>query len=194
MARSFALLLMIAWLVPALTGCVNPNIVNSVSGSLYPTAPGDTRFLLVRVVNDTEATLDVPIAFDDGTNATPYMISKLTPQGREAGVLLDWPILRVGIGNLDNPLLATIIARFSDGTSLALPPQVPSLTAGSDYNQGDTIIYQLTSDARTPAAITVAIGRIDGSTQEGPFTRADTFETVQLLLELNNQIGGAPVQ
>jgi len=192
--RSFFLPVMAIALLLWVSGCINPELVNSVGGNLYPTAPGDTRFLLVRVINETTATLDIPIAFEDGTGSLPVLVADLTPAGREVGVLFDWPILRVAIADLDNPLAPGIIATYTDGTSITVPSQLNALVAEQDFFKGDTVIYQFTADARSPSAIRVSVGRVDGSTQEGPFTRSDTFEKVELLLQGNGLVGGTPVQ
>jgi hypothetical protein len=172
------------------SGCVNPDLVNTASGSLYPSAPGDEPFLLVKVVNDSTATLDVPIAYDDGTNPLPFLVRDLTPEANEVGVLLEWPVTRVAIADLNNPFTPGVIAALPDGTTVAIPSLQQALTAGVNYQRGDTIIYRFLSDSRNPAAISVAVGRIDGSTQTGPFSRRDTFTTVRQLLQTTGLTGG----
>ncbi|GMV97407.1 MAG: hypothetical protein AMXMBFR83_17650 [Phycisphaerae bacterium] len=172
-------------------GCLNPDFVSTNLGGLYPSAPGDEPFLLVRVVNDTTATLDIPISFEDGTNSLPFTITDLTPAGREVGVLLDWPVTRVAVGDLENPFLPSVVASLPNGINVVIPPNQYALRAGVDYNRGDAIVYRFVADARNPAAIGVTIAKIDGSTQQGPFTRADTFRTVRQLLQWSEAITGA---
>lgn len=190
MKRATAALFLL--MLPGLTaGCLNPDFVSTNFGGLYPAAPGDEPFLLVRVVNDTTATLDIPISFEDGTGALPFTITDLTPEGREVGVLLDWPVSRVAIGDLENPFLPSVVASLPNGINFIFPPNQFALQAGVNYNRGDAIIYRFVADARNPAAIGVTIAKIDGSTQQGPFSRADTFRTVRQLLQLNEAVTGA---
>ena len=53
--------LVMLMVLPCLAGCLNPDIVSTTVGGLYPTAPGNEQFVLVRLINQTTATLDVPI-------------------------------------------------------------------------------------------------------------------------------------
>ena len=174
-------------LLPVLTAsCLNPDFVGQTFGGLYPSAPWDEPFLLVRVVNDTLATLDVPIWYDDGTGPQPFLFRDITPQAREAGVLLDWPVAQVNVGSLDTPFATTIVASLPDGTNVLVAPNQFPAQAGVDFNRGDALIYRFTAANTNPAAITVSIARIDGSTQQGPFSRADTFRTVRQLLQVGD--------
>lgn len=172
-----------ALVLPLASGCINPSLYNSETSNLYPLAPGDQPFVLVEVINDTTAVVDYTITVDDG-RATPtqYPFSDITPATRDAGVLVPYPFLRVNLGDLDNPITPSITATLPDGLTIQVPPQVASLRAGVDFQQGDTIIYRLVADARSPSAITVSVAKIEGTTQTGPFTRADTFQVVKLLL------------
>jgi hypothetical protein len=170
-------------LLPLVGGCLNPNFLNTVVGGFYPTAPGDEPFVMVRVINDTSATLDVPIAYDDGTTPTfTYVIRELTPEGRDTGILLEWPILRIALGDLNNPLLPLIIANFPDGSSSAVPFGQQALVAGVDYDRGDTIIFHITEDSRSAAFLRVSSGLIDGDSQQGSFDRGNPFERLRAVL------------
>ena len=154
-------------LLPTAAGCLNPDVVNSASGALYPIAPGDEPFLLVRVINDTTATLDVPIVYDDGFSGTPpvYLINELSPEVRETGVLLDWPVFSVAAGSLTDPWFPSITANLPDGSTASVPFGLSALRAGVDYDSGDTVIFYLNHDARSEAYMTVSVGVIDGATQ-----------------------------
>jgi hypothetical protein len=180
-------------LLLACPGCFNPELVNSTVGGLYPLAPGDTDMVAVTIINDTSAVLDLQILVDDG-RLTPqsFFFNDLDPGTRTAGVLLPYPFLRVNIGNLENPFTPSIVATFPDtGLTIQVPSGLASLVAGKDFDSGDAIIYQIVNDARTTTGIRVDVGIVDGATQEGPFSRADTFEVVRLLLLQNgfNTIG-----
>jgi len=170
-------------LLPMAGGCLNPDFLNSTVGGFYPTAPGDEPFIMVRVINDTSATLDVPIVYDDGTTPTfTYIIRGLTPEGRDTGILLDWPILRVALGDLNNPILPLILAYYPDGSSSGVAFGQEALDAGVDYDRGDTIIFHITEDSRSAAYIRVSTGLIDGANQSGSFDRGDPFERLNLLM------------
>lgn len=170
-------------LLPLVAGCLNPNFLNSSVGGFYPTAPGDEPFIMVRVINDTSATLDIPIVYDDGTTPTyTYIIRGLTPAGRDTGILLEWPVLRVALGDLNNPVLPLILAYYPDGSSSGVPFGQAALEAGVDYDRGDTIIFHITEDSRSAAYIRVSSGLIDGAGQTGTFDRGNPFERLRLLL------------
>lgn len=171
----------------SLTGCLNPAFVNQTVGNLYPSAPGAEPFIGVRVINDTTATLEVPIVYDTGTVPTfTYLIRELSPGGRDTGILLDWPVLRVSLGNLDNPALPLIIANYPDGrTSSLILGRLP-LEAGVDYDRGDTIIFHFTQDSRSALSLKISVGYIDGATQQGTFLRGNPYERLDTILQLSN--------
>ena len=170
--------------LPCLAGCLNPDIVSTTVGGLYPVAPGNEQFVLVRLINQTTATLDVPIVYDDGSLPTfTFFVRGLSPGGRDTGLLLDWPIVRVAIGDLNNPFTPAVNAMFPDGRSVAVAFELPALQAGVDFNRGDTILFIFTEDSRSSAYIRVSPALIRGSTQTGPFSRGDPFQRLQILLE-----------
>jgi hypothetical protein len=175
--------------LPVTMSCLNPEQVNAAVGGLYPTAPGDTPFVLVRLINDTNASLDTVISIDQGSTVTrTIVVDDLTPGIRELGYLIPWPFLRVSLGALDSPFTPSITGTFGGGGSIAVPFGQPALAAGQQFDEGDTVIFRITGDIRTPSSVVVSSGLIDGATQTGPLSRADTFRTVELLL-LNNAIG-----
>lgn len=184
--RAHLLLVATALACLPLVSCLNPEVFNSASGGLYPVAPGDQPFVLVEVVNDTTADVDFTITVDEG-RVTPktYVFSDITPLTRDAGVLIPYPFLRLALGDLENPFAPAVTATLPDGLTIQVPSMQYALQAGVNFNQGDTIIYRLVADARSPTAITVSAAIIDGAGQTGPFSRADTFQTVTQLLLLN---------
>lgn len=174
----------LATLLCMTAGCLNPQTINSATSSFYPVAPGVNPFVAVRVVNESSALLEeVPVTYDDGTNPAPYVIRNLSPQGHDTGVLLSWPVLEVAIGSLSDPTLPSIRASFSDGTTALIPFGFQSLKAGVDYANGDTIIFRITEDTRSPLYLKVSIGRIDGSAQPTTYTRQDPYAKVGALLQ-----------
>ncbi|MBN1489699.1 MAG: hypothetical protein JXA69_07260 [Phycisphaerae bacterium] len=170
----------------ATTGCLNPNLVNATSGGLYPVAPGDEPFLLVRVINDTSATLEeVPIVYDNGFAPPAFTIRNLSPGGRETGVLLNWPVFQVAIGSLADPMSPAILAVFPDGSTNLAPFGRAPLRAGIEYERGDTIIFRISENNVSPVAISVSAGLIDGDTEPASYSRGNPFETVRLILQEN---------
>lgn len=188
--RSCLAVLLTVLLPVFMTSCLNPDLVSQTAGGLYPSAPGGQPFLLVRVVNNTQAMLDIPVIYDGGTGPQTFRFRNLSPEAEEAGVLLDWPVTRVNIGSLDSPFVPSIEASLPDGTNLLIPPDLYAAQAGVDFNRGDALVYRFVADSRNPAAIGVTLAKIDGTTQQGPFSRADTFQTVQLIIEGNSIAGG----
>lgn len=167
------------------TGCLNPQFLNQFNASYYPTAPGDNPFVLVRLVNDTTAKIDVDVVADDGSVPPPvYSFTDLDSLSREAGVVVPWPIRRVSLGDPDQPMTASVTATFPNGLTTEIAPMQAALVAGQDFQRGDTIVYYFSADARSPAFITVSSGLIPGANQTGPF-RADTFSVLQLVLLRN---------
>jgi hypothetical protein len=165
-------------------GCLNPNTFNQYTGRLYPIVPGQAPFLLVRVINNTTATIDIPIVYDDGSGKKQYVITGLTPLAYETGIALDWPVTRLALCDLDNPYRPNIIAVLPDGSLSAVPYANRTLEAGVDYDMGDGVTFELSSDVRSPAYITVNLGFTDADWQPSSFTRADPFEAAYLLLLL----------
>jgi hypothetical protein len=171
-------------MVVPLAGCLNPDLVNTTIGGLYPTAPGNEQFVLVRLINQTTATLDVPIVYDDGSLPTfTFFVRGLSPAGRDTGLLLDWPIVRLAVGDLNNPFLPAINALFPDGRSVAVAFGNPALQAGVNFNRGDTIIFIFTEDSRSSAYIRVSPALISGAAQSGSFSRGDPFQRLEILLQ-----------
>lgn len=166
------------------SGCLNDQLVNRLNGRLYPVVPGNQPFLLVRVINNTNASLDVPIVYNDGTADREFVITGLTPQVHETGIVLDWPVMRVALCDLDNAYRATIIATLPDGSISAVPFGYNALEAGVDYMSGDGIVFSLNGDVRSPAYVRVNIGYIDAELQPDGFSRADPFEAANLILLL----------
>lgn len=166
-------------------GCLNPEFLNANVGNLYPIAPGDEPFVLVRIINDTTATLDIPVLWDDGTNVQTYNLTGLSPEVRDTGVLVNWPVTRVALGDIDNPWLANITASFEDGSVSGIPFGQQALRRTVDFDRGDAIIFSFNEDSRNPVYIRVSVGIIDGDAQPTTYTRADPFEAVRLVLALS---------
>ena len=170
-------------LLPTLAGCLNPELINSVTGNLFPTAPGDEPFLGVRVINDTSGTLTLPVQYEDGFGTHTYLISLLPPDGRDTGILLHWPVRRVALGSLDDPFAPLIAAEFGPLGDVIVPFGHAALESGVDFGRGDTLVFHIVEDARSAAFITVSLGRIDAAVQPQNAARGDPYAAVRLLLE-----------
>jgi hypothetical protein len=172
-------------LLPLSVGCLNPQFVNRTAGGLYPITPKGEPFLSVRVINDTEGFADLSIFWDDGLTENEYAIDQLDPQARDTGILLDWPVLRLSIGDLDAPYAPTIVITLPDGTTSRVPFGQPVLEGGVEFARGDTVIFYLIDNPQSPAFVTVSTGLIDATSQPSSYSRANPYETVQLVLALN---------
>ena len=76
-----------------------------------------------------------------------------------------------------------IIANFPDGSTSGVIFGRAALQAGVDFNEGDTVIFQIAADSRTPSYIRVNCGKIDGSSQAaGLLNREDPFDRLWSLM------------
>lgn len=178
-------LIILLGLLPLSAGCLNPEFVNAKLGRLYPIAPGDEALVAVRIINDTTATLDVPIAYDDGSATHEYQITGLSPEVRETGFVIDWPVTRIALGDLDDPYLPAMTATFPDGSVSGVFFGQRALQRNVDYDRGDAILFHVNEDSRNPVYITVSVGIIDGAAQPAVYTRADPFEAIRLILAIS---------
>ncbi len=201
-ARSLTLIAALFALAAGSTGCLNPETLNAAFGTYYPVAPGNTPFLMARVINDTSGVAEqVPIIYDDGSTVPPVVyITSLNPQGREEGVVLHWPVYRLAIGSLTDPYMPSIKLTIQNQAALQgqtgtttqpsavtvgatqVPFGHPALQAGVDYNRGDVIVFRLVEDVRSSSFIRVDISRIDATQGGGDGSRADTFANLWQLL------------
>ncbi len=180
----------LASMVVFMSGCLNPSLVNNVTGnSLFPTAPGDEPFVLVRIVNRTEARIDTQLSVDKGTGE-PTVLTPFIHGNMEFGILFEAPVLQVGIGEIDgNSFLPSSVASFPDGTNISFPFEQGPLVLGRDFQEGDAIVFVFYQDARASKRVRTSVGVEDGSGQTGSSFREDTFTTIRQLLQLNGLLG-----
>ncbi len=175
----------------SLSGCLNPAFINGLSGgSVVPIAPGDTPYIHVLFINASSTkTFKVQLGWTpeyQGLNS--WYIWGIEP-GAQTGVVLGCPINQVGLGD-PSDLTLPAIEITEEGSTVNVPAGAFPLTLqnGEDYVCGDTVVFTLVDDRNNGYGINVSPGRVDGSTQGGPFTGPDTFQLLQLL----QYSGGVP--
>lgn len=179
-----------------LSGCLNPTFVNKLSsGSFVPLAPGDTPYVQVLVINGTlEKTIDVVLGFApeyQGINA--WGIAGIGP-GNQQGFVLTCDVNQIGLGDPTDLSRPAMVITGEEGDAVNVPASAFPLTlaSGRDFNCGDTVIFSIVDDRNNSYGIQIAPGRIDGSTQTGPFNGPDTFEIYQLL-DVGGGTPGIPI-
>ena len=187
--RSFGIAAQMVLLV-GIAGCLNPDFVTQASGgSPNPIAPGDQRFVLVRVVNATqELTIDAVIGFNTPINPTGEItLDGLDAINDELGVVLECPVTQISLGSITG-LGASLLIRTTEGTILFVPATAFPfrLTEGIDYNCGDTLIFSIVDNPASQFRVSVQPGRVDGATQASSFSGPDTYGNLELLLRLND--------
>jgi hypothetical protein len=169
-------------------GCLNPTFVNGLSGgAVVPLAPGGTPFVHILVINATAAST---LSFQFGW--TPAFqgqvggyITNIVPRSQR-GLLVGCPVEEIGLGyplNLSQP---AVVITNTNGTINVPASAFPLVFKnGEDYFCGDSLVLSVIDDPTNGYGIKIVSGRVDGTTQEGPFTGPDTFQIVQLLLTAN---------
>ena len=177
-------------LLVGIHGCLNPAFLNQYSGgSVVPLAPGDARFVHVLVVNSTaDATLDVQFGW------TPEFQGFITTflhgigPGTQLGMLLDCTVEQIGLGNPLNlavPAITITRGELTFDVPASAFPLVFTKGSTKDFECGDTLVLNVIDDPTNGYGIKVVPGRVDGTTQTGPFGGPDTFQNLQTLLTLN---------
>ncbi len=169
-----------------LSGCLNPTFVNDVGGGgVIPLAPGDTPFVQVLVVNATESyTLDVVLGFTptfQGWNAIG--VSGIPPES-QGGIVLPCPVTQLGLGDPASLSTPAVVLTLADGSTANVPAAAfPfNVKGGEDFTCGDTVVFTVTESGSTGYGINISVGRVEGSTQTGPFSGPDTFEILEQLI------------
>jgi len=176
-------------LAASLTGCLNPEFVNSLSGraarSTVPLAPGDTPYVHILVINASALyQLDFQVAFTPAFQGFNSVTIAVPPETQE-GVVLPCPVSQVGLGNPLDLTDPAIILNPVDGSN---PINIPAgafpltLKSGENYDCGDTVVFTVVDDRTSGFGINISTGRVEGTTQTGPFSGPDTFEVLHLLL------------
>lgn len=176
-------------LTASLSGCLNPTFVNSLSGgtarSAVPLAPGDTPYVHILVINASALyELDFQVAFTPAFQGYNSVTLAVPPETQE-GIVLPCPVSQVGLGDpLDLTYPAIVLNPIDGSNAINIPAGAFPLTlkSGENFNCGDTVVFTVVDDRTSGFGIAVSTGRVDGTTQTGPFSGPDTYEVLQLLL------------
>lgn len=170
-------------------GCLNPTFINSVSGgAVVPLAPGGTPFVQLLVINATAAST---LSFQFGW--TPAFqgqvggyLTNIVPRSQR-GLLVGCPVEQVGLGYPLNLAQPAVVITNTNGTINVPASAFPLVFKnGEDYSCGDALVLTVIDDPSNGYGIKIVPGRVEGATQQGPFTGPDTFQIVQLLLTANS--------
>jgi hypothetical protein len=179
-------------MVLSVSGC-NPVFFNQVSGGAYaPLAPGDTGYVHVYFVNDSDYTMDVFYGVDAPARyegrAVVNNFSGLQPSEGQ-GIVMQCPVSEVGMGSLTDPAAPALQFSTTDDQLITIPASAFPATMRNnvDYVCGDTVVFTILDDRTSPFLVSVVASRIDGSTQTGPFSGPDTFFNLDLFLQLTVQ-------
>ena len=159
-----------------------------LGGSSVPAAPGDTPFVMIKVINRSSFfTLDFLIQTEtitaSGTTVGGGTLRDIRSNGGDSALIVPCPVDRIGLGNLNDP--------NSTGFRVGGPGQIDkvdvswgqaALVSGFSYNCGDTVLFMVVDSQSEPGGVLVTTGLIGGATETGPFSGPDTFEILEDLL------------
>lgn len=160
-------------------GVLNPQFSNFVSGTTFPVAPGDTDFVVASLSNNTNFDITYRLAAEtaDGLTTIDVTIPAGVPP---SGSVFECPVFRIGLGELGNlNSSAVVITDPATGQFFDVPWGQNPLSLDVSFRCGDTILFFANQDTNIPGGVRISVGRIDGTTQQGPFTGAETFEVLQ---------------
>jgi hypothetical protein len=193
-------------LVSTMVGCnasllLNPSFLNQQTGEVFPLVPGDrTGFVLVRANNSSSVAIEFVITAErrlpSEDDPSGFTIEKQTfrvltqPQqaANDLGVLIECPIFRLGLGeDLDRP--NTEPGLFVGATAVGaggfgVPSNVNPLNSDStNFDCGDTVIFQAREAPNTAGGIVAASFVLDDEGFSGDIIGLDTFGNARALLE-----------
>jgi len=157
-------------------------------GSAVPAAPGDTPFVMIKVINQSSSfAVDFIIQTEtttaSGTTVGGGTLRNVRSYGGDASLIVPCPVDRIGLGNLNDP--------NSTGYRVGVPGEADKvdvawgqapLVAGFSYNCGDTVLFMVVDSQTESGGVLVTTGLIGGATEVGPFSGPDTFEILEDLL------------
>jgi hypothetical protein len=201
-----------AWGAPMVTllalawGCAstlvfNPAFVNTATGDVFPLTPGDRAgFVLVRGNNSTPQAIEFVVTAErlvlseenpDETTVITETYNLLTQpqnQANDLGVLIECPVLRVGLGeNIDRPqsepglfIGATAVGVGGFGVPSGINPLDSEF---GNFDCGDTIVYRAAEAGGSVGGVVVAAFVLDDETQPDQIQGIDTFVNTRTLIE-----------
>ena len=157
------------------------------TGSSLPIAPGDTPFVLIKVINrSSQFTIDFLIQTETttttGTVATSRELRNVRSNGGNAALIVQCPADRIGLGNLNDPESIGFRVGFPGQEKIGVAWGQAPLVSGFSYNCGDLVVFLATDSATEPSGVRIDTGLIGGASEVGPFTGPDTYENLEDLL------------
>lgn len=183
---------------------LNPSFVNFTVGGVVPLTPGEsTGFVLIRTVNQTNLPIEFLVTIEreavdttgDGAEPTIERESfrlRTFPDGltSEVGILLDCPILRVGLGeNLDFPndepgLFIITTQQQGVSSGFGVPSGINPLDSRfGNFACGDTIIFEAIEKRDVAGNVAVNAFVLSGADQPQDFSGPDTFNNARSLVD-----------
>ncbi|MCL2330728.1 MAG: hypothetical protein FWC56_05450 [Phycisphaerae bacterium] len=181
-----AIMVVVGCAVAGIHGCLNPPFANTVKGGVIPLAPGNTPYVHVMFYNQTtDATFDVQYSSTATTGFKGALFTGISPQTIR-GALLNCPVDYIGLGvATDLTLPAIVVHRGGDTINVPASAFPLVLRNGKDFVCGDTVIFYVMDDTTSGYGIKVVTGKVDGSTQTGPFSGPDTYQIIDALVKAN---------
>ncbi|UCG17147.1 MAG: hypothetical protein JSV19_03770 [Phycisphaerales bacterium] len=194
---------------------LNPAFVNYSQGGVIPLTPGAaSSFVLVRLVNRTDNAIEFILTVEREAIVDPaedvgglsdvdeaevryeqetFRLSTF-PGGltNEIGILLQCPVVRVGLGeNLNfptqDPGLYIGVGDLYSGQivqGFGVPAGVNPLDSRvGNFACGDTLIFEVTEQTGVPGNVQVKTFVLPAATQPDTYTGPDTFNNARILLE-----------
>lgn len=194
-------------------GLFSPQFVNTIGGGNFALTPGPSAdFVLIRVRNETQRTLDFSVAverriieraddgtfeFDDSGNPRTFLeienftlTTFATEPANESGILVDcsvFPVERVGLGrDLERGESPVFIGGGGPAGSPGFgagDPINPLSRVEGNFACGDTIIFRAFEQVGAAGNVGLQILLLPGSEQPADVLGPSTFENYQALLE-----------
>lgn len=177
-----------AVLLPQAT-CINPELVNTVSGgAVVPAAPGAEEFVVIQLINNSNFFLDALVSVDvpdPGSLIADIrsVFENIRPQGGDAAVVLRCPVDRVGLGSLSDPSSSGFRVGIAPQGKIGVAWGETPLVAGFNYDCGDTVLFVAINDATASGGVRIDAGVVSGAAQ--PVPAIDTFGTLEAVLTSN---------
>jgi len=187
---------------------LSPSFVNYAVGGVVPLAPGESSgFILVRAVNRTTNAIEFvvtverevfaiqtfePDADDTGPTTELYTYHLQTFPGgltNEVGILIDCPVIRVGLGeDLNSPAdgQGLIVGTGDEGLVVGsgVPGNVNPLDSrAGNFSCGDTLVFDAIEVLGVVGNVKVNTFVLSAEGQPATFSGPDTFNSARSLVD-----------